>query len=390
MPLFVARRHPTDLRSISVREVNDILELGELRPLWRDLLSRSPDGTFFHSLEWLECYWRHFGARQRLRVMVVARDGVPIGIAPLAVRREPTRVGPMSFLTWPLDYWGSFFGPLGGERQATLEGALAHVRESRHDWQVCELRWCDHDGDDSGTTEAALARAGLTAYRTNFDTTSLVELSGTWALYLGERGSKFRNNFRRWERRLSEHGAIRHVRYRPRGEEFHDGDPRWDLYDTCEEIARQSWQAGSEDGTTISSPEIRPFLREVHAAAAAAGGVDLNLLYLGERPVAFIYNYHHAGRLYSLRVGFAPELAKDGAGNVLYLRVIEDSFRRGDTFYDLGPGSFEAKRHLKTSLRTIYRHSHYGPNPRAQILRLRRRAESARLHTAEVDRGESH
>jgi CelD/BcsL family acetyltransferase involved in cellulose biosynthesis len=71
---------------IYVQEINDIRQLAGIRLLWNALLPQTPGASFFHSLDWLEIYWRHFGAGQRLRVLVVSVDGRPLGILPLAVR----------------------------------------------------------------------------------------------------------------------------------------------------------------------------------------------------------------------------------------------------------------------------------------------------------------
>ncbi len=163
------------------------------------------------------------------------------------------------------------------------------------------------------------------------------------------------------------------MRYRPAGEALGDGSPRWDLYDACEEIARRSWQNAADDGTTLSTESVRGFLREVHQAAAAAGAVDLNLLYLGGSPVAFVYGYHDGGYVYGLRRGYDAEQGRIGAGNVLLAYTLRDSFARGDHLYDMGVGSRASKRHFQTRVIPILRFSHFPPSsPRTQLLRIKR------------------
>lgn len=358
--------------AIGVREINDPADLAALRPDWERLLAQTPDATYFHTLDWLEVYWRHFAAGQRLRVLVVEEDGAPSAIVPLVVRGHRSRLGTLRYLTYPLAYWGSFYGPIGPRPEAALAEALGHVRRTRRDWQVLELRWLGQEWIEGDAAQAAARTAGLPARATLMGETSFIDLDGTWEEYLAARGSKFRNNLQRWRRRLEARGPLRFVRHRPAGAAAGDADPRWDLYDDCERIAQQSWQADSQ-GTTLSTPAVRGAFRDWHAAAARRGDVDLNLLYVGERPMAFIYNYCHGADLYSLRVGYNPEISKDGAGNVLYLQVIEDSFRRGDRRYDLGSGSLEAKRHIKTRSASIWRLSHFPLlEPRAQLVRWRR------------------
>jgi CelD/BcsL family acetyltransferase involved in cellulose biosynthesis len=365
------RKGPSALSD--VREINDLERLGECRSAWRHLLDQTPAASFFQSLDWLEVYWRHFGAGQRLRVLTVLSADRTIGILPLVVQRERTRVGLVRVLTYPLHDWGSFYGPIGPEPGATLSAGLKYLVHSRRDWDVLELRWIDLSTPDRSQTEQAMQAAGLHAYETVWDRTAVVDLAGTWDDYLASRPAKWRNNFRRQERKLHEHGQVSYLRYRPLGEAHGDADPRWDLYDACEELARRSWQGASTTGTTLSHESIRSYLREVHAAAVRAGAVDVNLMLLDGRPAAFAYNYHWRGRVYGLRAGFAADSAREGAGGLLLAYAIRDSFLRGDRLYDLGVGYLRGKRYLATRIVPIYRYSHFHPKAlRAQLLRVKR------------------
>lgn len=356
-----------------VREINQIEALGDYRAVWRSLLEETPHATFFYSLEWLEIYWRHFGAGQKLRVLVVSSGGQPIGILPLVVLAERTKIGRMRMLTYPLHDWGSFYGPLGPDPVRTLTAGLEYIRDSRRDWDAIELRWSGAASSDRQQAGGAMRAAGLQAYQTLWNRTAVVDLADGWEGYLASRSAKWLHNVDRLERRLSRQGELTHVRHRPRGAAVGDADPRWDLYDACEDLARRSWQGSSTTGTTLSHASIRPFLREVHAAAAECGAVDLNLLLLGGQPLAFVYNYCWHGSVYGLRAGYDATLSRDGPGNVLYLRILRDSCQRNDRFYDLGVGSLPAKRHLLSRTLPIFRFGHYPLSvPRAQVLRLRR------------------
>ncbi len=117
---------------------------------------------------------------------------------------------------------------------------------------------------------------------------------------------------------------------------------------------------------------MRAYLRDAHAAAAAAGGVDLNLLLLDGQPLAFAYNYHYRGNVYGLRAGYDPAVAK-GAGNVLLRLMVEDSFQRGDYLIDLGPEAFDYKRRWATRVQGSFHYPHYAlTRLKAQALRARR------------------
>jgi CelD/BcsL family acetyltransferase involved in cellulose biosynthesis len=358
---------------IHVQELNDIRQLADLRLLWNLLLPRTPGASFFHSLDWLEAYWRHYGADQRLRVLVVSDEGRPLGILPLVVSTERTRVGNVRFLTYPLHDWGTFYGPIGPNPTVTLLAGLRHVRQAPRDWDVLDLRWVDLNGCDRGRTERAMEQAGLCPHQQVWNHAAVVELQGTWQDYWGSRDKKYRHNVERCARRLADQGEIELVRYRPGGVAFGDADPRWGRYDTCVELAQQSWQGSATDGTTLSHQGVCDFLRDAHAAAARAGAVDLNLLLVNKRPVAFVYNYHYDGRVYGLRKGFDPDCSALRPGMVLQRMMLEDGLRRGDRCYDLGVGSLDTKRHWQTSEATSFRFTHFPTTiSRVQLLRVSR------------------
>jgi len=356
-----------------VEEINHINRLDDYRLLWNALWSKTRAATFFHSLDWLRTYWRHFHCCQRLRVLVVHGPERPVGILPLVVRTEKARVGRLRVLTYPLHDWGTFYGPIGPNPTVTLLAGLRHVRRAPRDWDLLDLRWVDRHGADRGRTPAAMQQAGLHGRAQAWALAPTIELTGSWREYWRSRPKKFRHNVERCRRRLTELGELALVRYRPEGTAFGDDDPRWDLYGACVRVARCSWQGSSTDGTTLCHTCVCEYLRDAHLSAVRAGAADLCLLTLDGRPIAFIYHYQYQGRVYGLRKGHDPEFACMGPGVVLQQMVLEDSFRRGDRLYDMGAGSLGAKRHWQTAMSTSYRYTHFPlASARSQLLRTKR------------------
>ncbi len=365
--------HSTFFRMSHIREINDANELEELRLLWAALLPVTPGASFFHSLDWLQVYWKHFGSDQRMRVLVVSVADKPVGILPLVVRRESTRIGGVRLLTYPLHDWGSWYGPIGPNPTVTLVEGLKHIQRTKQDWDLLDLRWIQRRVHDRGRTRTAMQVAGFEPQWNPWVENSWIDLSGDWDSYWATRTTEWRNNVRRCERRVAQQGKIEYVRYRPLGTAVGDGEPRWDLYDACEQIAERSWQGSSVTGTTLSHDSIRTYLRAAHERAAERGAVDLNLLLLDGQPAAFAYAYQYQGYVYGLRMGFDANVSKEGTGTVLQYNVIRDCFARGDGLYDLGPDASAAKRYWRTSLETSFRCTHFNENSwKAQVLRCKR------------------
>lgn len=354
-----------------VLEINDPRRLAEYRLAWNWLLPQTPRATFFHTFDWLETYWQHFGQGQKLRVLVVHSHGKPVGIVPLCVRTARYRVGRVRTLNFPLSDWGNWYSAIGPNQAAVMMLAMQHVRRSRRDWDMITLDWNGPVAGDRGRPGRAMRVAGLAARKEICRESSIVRFSGTWEEYLAARSAKVRHEVRRKLRRVLERNDVQFVRHRPAPASCGDGDPRWDLFDMCQQVAAESWQAGVDDGNTLSSPPVRNFLRDAHSQAARLGMVDMNLLLVGGEPAAFAYNYHYDGRLFGVRIGYAPRFRSLGVGIALLLRTIQDSFDRDDTLLDLGGGETPFKKTVRTEVALGYRLTHTPlASLRSQAVRL--------------------
>ena len=183
-----------------VVEINDPAELDGYQLLWSKLAGETAGASFFHSIDWLRTYWRHFGQRQRLRVLMVYAAGSPLGILPLVVRPERTRLGTLRVLTYPLADWGSFYGPIGPHPTATLLAGIGHVRRTPPDWDMIDLRWIDGTMTCSRTVRTMEIR-GYSTSTAVWAESAQVELDGGWEAYWSSRKRTWRKNVRYAERR---------------------------------------------------------------------------------------------------------------------------------------------------------------------------------------------
>lgn len=369
---------------VEVVEINDVEELAQYRLLWNSLFASTPNATFFLTIDWLETYWRYFGHDQKLRVLIVFAAGEPIGILPLCVRTEPYRLSKVRVLTYPLQNWSTWFGPIGPNPASTMLAAMQHIRSTPRDWDMIELRWVSDEATQGGKSARAMRVAGLFSERQEYQWTSLIDLPASWDEYLANKSPSLRRQFRRTLRELFADGHAEYIRHRPLPAAEGDGDPRWDLYCMCESVADASWQSHVVDGNTLTHERVREYFQAAHQAAARLGMVDINVLTLGGRPAAFLYGYHYQGLVSALRTGFDASTS-GGIGSALMLLSIEDSCRRGDRTLDFGPGEREHKRRLRTRTESTYRLT-YTPldSWRSQAVRLTRWAKSRLPRRADV------
>jgi CelD/BcsL family acetyltransferase involved in cellulose biosynthesis len=355
-----------------VREINDPAELESLRPAWDELLARTPGASYCQTLDWLTAFWSHYGAGKRLRVLAVYDRSQVLGILPLAVWTAH-RSEPFKSLTFPLDYWGETYGPIGPEPAATLAAGLAHIRHTPRDWHFLELAWVDALVDE-GCTSRALDAAGFRAVCDRVDENAVVDLTAfdSWNAYCAAHGSKWRNDVKRQEKKLERQGRVTYLRCRRAGAQGAELEPRWDLYQACEAISKACWQGRAPGGTMLTKEADRGFFRECFQLAANHGGVDLDLLFVDEEPAAFSYSYYYRGRVTQIKTGFDPRFAREGAGAVLQARTIAESLARGDHTIEMGHEFIHWKRTWLTHFRPVHRYVHFPLSPAAQIIRGKR------------------
>jgi CelD/BcsL family acetyltransferase involved in cellulose biosynthesis len=374
---------------IETYEVNDLQALDKLRPTWQQLLGQTANHSFFQTLEWLEATWPSYAHQQRLRVVVVQRDGEPLGIVPWCVRSEPRRVGVVRVLTYPLDDWGTFYGPLGPQPRETMRAAFNHLAMTPRDWDLIDLRWVDESAPEFITIGEALREQEFDYRARPRMEVRFCRFNVGWDAYCRSRSRNWRRKMRHDIEVLEEAGQVELLRHRP--------DPGCDgaapehaeIYATCERIAERTWQAGDDSQSTLSSPRVRDALLRAHRAAASLGMLDTNILMVGGRPAAFNYNYVAERRTYGLRCGYDPTLGLEGCGRVLLYMMLEDSFRRGDVEYNFGPGRQSYKERFATEQRYAYTFRHFARfSLKSQLLHFKEEA-AARLYSdaAFVERG---
>lgn len=366
--------------SYRVREFRDMAELRPYRDTWNQLLTQTDNASYFLSYDWLENYWEHCHADQQLRVLIVEATNAEtpdmpqvIGILPLVVRREETKLGVVRVLTFPLHGWGTSYGPIGPEPLRTLDEACRYLACEPRDYDLFDLRWIDDRQGLGESAARAMRHAGFANRRAVWFDAYHVNLHDGWDAYWASRTSHWRTNVRSNLKKLAKLGPVEYVRYRPRGIEFGEDDPRWDLYEASVELASRGWQGQRTDGTTLSHPQVREYLRSAHEVAARFGAADINLLYVAGQPVAFAYNYAYCGHVYGMRAGYDPAYKSLGAGSALTYHMLMDSSQRGDRVLDLGPGNMPSKVNWLNEVVPIYHYTNYSLwSWRAWGLRLKR------------------
>ena len=287
---------------LNISQHCDLAAVDSIRDVWRELWWKTPQASFFQSVEWFEHRCRAAADVQQPRVFLVAAAGRPVGLVPWVEKSVLGCLGRRRVLSDPLVSQGFSCGALGSRPDVILKAVVDHARAERR-WHRFEIR---HTELDSAIGHDAVDQLQSPRMRdVAEDARVVVACRGDWVRYLRSRPLDVREQYQSAERILAAKGPLEYLRYRPEGTPLLDDDPRWELFRELE---------GMPDA---AGTEREGLLREVHEAAATVAGVDLNLLRLDGRPIAWAYNYRCDGRIEMQSLGTAGPYSSAAASVLL-------------------------------------------------------------------------
>lgn len=337
----------------TVAEVNDLKQLASFNLVWQTLWDRTPQRSFFQTRDWLECYWRNFGAGRKLRVLMVHSAAKPIGIVPLVIKRTETSLGSLRVLTYPLDGWGPFFGPVGSDPTATMYGALRHLADTPRDWDLLDLRHIDEERLDKGRTANAFRLVKLPMTERHWEENCEIALDD-WTT--GEQ-FQLRRRLKDAEKALWQRGSWEVARCRASGNDpLVAAESRWLLREALPLLTAETTSA--------------EWLTDAHEAALCAGTADVSVLRLNGEAVGATFATVAGETAIPLAIGHDAD-AGDAAKTVLLGRMLFEGMDRGDAVYLFNPRTAAWAADWLPRPRPSYRCTHFaGLRPRAQLLRL--------------------
>ncbi len=290
---------------------------------WRRLAERA--GHVFATREWLQTWWRHHGRAGAALVGLVRAEGAPVAIVPLQVWWRPGLPVLRFAGHGPSDRLGPVCAPLSEPAAgAAVRAAIAAVPLRRF------VLLAEHVAGDEGF-------AALTGARPLYAESSPVLRfeQRTWDEFLQARGRNFRQQARRFPRKLAELGA---VSYRLAD----DPDRLQRDMDTLFALHRARW-AGAETPFLAAAT----FHREFAAQALARGWLRLRFLEIAGRPVAALYGFRFGGAESAYQAGRDPALRE--VGFVLLTHAIREALGDGLAEFRLLRGGAAYKDRFATS-----------------------------------------
>lgn len=285
---------------------------------WDRLAERS--GHVFATREWLLTWWRHFGKPRRQLIGVARDDGDLVALVPLY---EWWRRGipVLRFVGHgPSGQLGPICAPPNGAIDAGAAQTLRAVPLRRFVLLAEQIAGDQRFGELSGARSLYREASPVLCFEHD-----------AWDEFVRSRGRNFRQQARRFPRKLSELGTVSYrltidpERVQP------------DL-DTLFGLHRQRW------GSTSAFLDAEPFHREFATLAFQRGWLRLWFLEIDGRPVAALYGFRFAGSESAYQAGRDLAFERHPVGFVLQVHALREAHRDGLRAYRLLRGDAAYKQ----------------------------------------------
>jgi CelD/BcsL family acetyltransferase involved in cellulose biosynthesis len=305
-PATAARAEET----VSVEWLSGSDALDRLEPVWDEVVARAGLEHPFATHEWVASWWQAFSGGAELRVLVARRGASIDGLAPLM--RQPGQRRWRSLhnphtprVEWPVDRTRR------DETFAALWRALAPLVLAGG----IDLGDLPESSAMLTALTAGARRDGLLVGVQPSSVSPAIDTSVTWNAYVAGLSARHRRNMRGRLAKLARLGTV--------DLEFVSGGPG--LHGALERglwLEAAAWKRDA--GTAIvTGGDLRDFYTTLAARAADRGWLRLIFLTAGGRRVAFAYALHYGPRLFLLKIGYDPELARVSPGQLLFWCLLQ-------------------------------------------------------------------
>ncbi|WP_375270800.1 GNAT family N-acetyltransferase [Sphingomonas sp.] len=309
------------------------------------MLAVSSEVPFHFGSNWFDCWTEAFGPADVVGGLHVVAAQRRIG--PLSLRVLRSATNPHS-----VHYGVSDAMPLHDDLPQRL---LAHARAA-----AVEL---DYLPEGSRLLEAATRWRGVRVRVAPHALAPLIDTTGSYDDWLGRRSKRIRTLLRRENDAAAKLGM--------RFEKLSTDPTAGDLWQRMLALEQAGWK-GRERSAILDDPAATRFYTALAKRAAAAGALQIGLLWLGERLVAFEFGVLGGGRLFLLKVAYDEEFASLSLGHVLASWMIRQCFEQpGIDCYDkMGNGMTPAPYKLRfaDACAPLYRVTIYARGPRGATL----------------------
>lgn len=302
---------------LEIARIQDLQSFEALHADWNEVLSRSHTQDIFLTWEWLFAWWKNIGRhKNELWLLAVKTDGKLAGLLPL-MRNSKTK----SLVRFKrLENIGNPDCDVGGmistQPEVCAKAAAQYLIEHGREWDLLEINELPASGIETRSLLACLHECGYGLSETA-EEHFYIPFTESWDSYYSRLSKNLKHNYKRRLKRAQEMGNVRIERYT-------GGDLEWKHFETIFEISKNS-----NFPDLYRSEENQAFHYDLFRLMKDRGWIQIEILFIDQKPVAFQYGFLYGGRYEDWRGGIDKNYEFIAPGKLLMMRTLEERFKSG-------------------------------------------------------------
>jgi len=303
------------MTSYQIRIISGLDDLSPLSEQWNDLWQRSETHQPTVMAELIDLWCRSFANENLFQAVVVESGGVFIATLPLVSRRK---LGIFPILKFPNNCWssaGDLLLDANCDRNEACHALLSGLEQLDHQFVVFDE--INIESDRWVSFFRALADRKKEYRISKSHTVGITNILHNWKQYEESWSGNHRRGLKKSMRRLEKTGEVKAVRI------CGDSDELKSILRQCYEIEDRSWK-GETGGSVLSTPGMLDFMIQEATLVGQKGMLDLWLLKLDDRIIAFNYCHYAKGTSFAHKISFDPDFKNFGPGKLLRLFQLQE------------------------------------------------------------------
>lgn len=296
------------MTSLQTRLIRGLDELRLQADPWNSLWQRSDTHQPTVTAELIDLWCRSFAPDCDFQALVIESAGSFVAGLPLVSRRK---MGIFPSFEFPTNCWsnaGDLVLDANCDQQAVCRALLRGLRQLDHPFVVFDEinldshRWsCFFEVLGEEQIECRISKSY---------TVGITHILHDWQRYEKSWSSNHRRGLKKSTRRLEAAGNVQAIRIT---EDSEDLEAKLNI---CFEIEDRGWK-GKTGGSVVRLPGMLDFMIQEARLVASKGMLELWLLQLDDRIIAFNYCHSAKGTCFAHKISFDPEFSHFGPGRLL-------------------------------------------------------------------------
>ena len=323
---------------MKVTEIRAYSDFLNLQDDWERFL-KGCHHTIFSTWTWLSTWWKFYGEKRRLLILLAKDDDNIVGIAPLMYSVEKMfglHMGRISFIGTPHADYNDFI--IRDKKEECIKLFIYYLKSIPENWHCIELN------DIPENTETLSILSKTTRNLKLIHPSPYTNLPESYEKFL--RGPNGKKRFTDVDRHFKALQKIFKVEVLDCSNPESVDEGMRSLF----ELHQSRWMSKGLSGAFVSST-FQSFHLAIARSFAEKGWLGLFLLKLSGNPVAALYGFTYNSKYYLYLTGFNPKYAKYGVGSMLITSVIRESINKGLTEFDFMRGDEAYKTRWASSTR---------------------------------------